>query len=244
MSRIFRLHQLLQTIRNETQPVTAEKLAMVMDVSVRTIHRDVATLRQLGAGIDGAAGYGFTLIDDVSVPPLSFGNDELEALVLGLREVEEIGDTVLSGAARQALAKLKSRLPDEQSKRLRHAVLTAKRFRKRPDISVDVAAIRQATWEEKEICFNYSDAHGVSTARQVRPLSITYLEHNTCLISWCLLRQDTRVFRLDRMEELLITETSFRPKRVALLRLAIEHIQANPFSSGDRGNSLGMEQAS
>ncbi|MEP3347050.1 MAG: YafY family protein [Litoreibacter sp.] len=237
MSRIFRLHQLLQTIRNETPPVTAERLAMVMEVSVRTIHRDVATLRQLGAGIDGAAGYGFTLGDDVSVPPLSFGNDELEALVLGLREVEEIGDTVLSGAARQALTKLKARLPESQSKRLRHAVLTAKHFRKRPEILVDVAAIRQATWEEKEIGFNYRDAQGVSTARQVRPLSITYFEHNTCLISWCLLRKNTRVFRLDRMADLLVTETSFRPNRVALLHRAIEHIRATPFSGGEQGKA-------
>lgn len=58
MSRIFRLHQLLQAIRNEAQPVTAEHLATVMGVSARTIHRDVATLRELGAGIDGAAGLG------------------------------------------------------------------------------------------------------------------------------------------------------------------------------------------
>lgn len=234
MSRIFRLHQLLQTIRNEAQPVTAERLSTVMDVSVRTIHRDVATLRQLGAGIDGAAGYGFTLGDDVSVPPLSFGNDELEALILGLREVEEIGDTVLSGAAKQALAKLKSRLPKEQSKRLQHAVLTAKRFRKRPAIAVDVAAIRKAAWDENEIRFRYSDAKGAFTMRLVRPLSITYLEQNTCLISWCLLRKDTRVFRLDRMAELEVTNTSFRPQRVAMLRRAIAHIQTNPFPENDQ----------
>lgn len=194
----------------------------------------LATLRLLGAGIDGAAGYGFTLGDDVSVPPLSFGNDELEALVLGLREVEEIGDTVLSGAATSALAKLKSRLPEAQSARLKHAVLTVKRFRKRPKIIVDVAAIRKAAWEENEIRFDYIDVHGETTSRQVRPLSITCLEQNTCLISWCLLRQDTRVFRLDRMTALDVTAISFRPKRVALLRRAIAHIQGNPFPDGSQ----------
>lgn len=229
MSRIFRLHQLLQTIRSEVQPVTAAHLAQAMGVSERTIHRDVATLRALGAGIDGAAGYGFTLGDDVSVPPLSFDSDELEALVLGLREVEEIGDTVLSKAAHRALSKLKSRLPEEQSKRLRHAVLNAKRFKPRPQIFVDVAAIRRATWAEQEIRFGYRDAKGAKTTRQVRPLSLTYLEDNTCLISWCLLRKDTRVFRLDRMIDLEVTDHSFRPHRVALLRDAIAHIQGTPF---------------
>lgn len=231
MSRIFRLHHLLQTVRSEPQPVTAARLAEVMGVSERTIHRDIATLRELGAGIDGAAGYGFTLADDVSLPPLSFDNDELEALVLGLREVEEIGDDVLSSAAHRALSKLKSRLPEAQSKRLRHAVLNAKRFRPRPEIVVDVAAIRQATWAELEIRFAYQDRQGRRTSRQVRPLSLTYLEDTTCLISWCLLRQDTRVFRLDRMADLEVTDQSFRPHRVPLLRAAIEHIQA-PFERG------------
>lgn len=229
MSRIFRLHQLLQTIRAEAQPVTAARLAEAMGVSERTIHRDIATLRELGAGIDGAAGYGFTLGDDVSVPPLSFDSDELEALVLGLREVEEIGDTVLSDAAHRALSKLKSRLPEEQSKRLRHAVLYAKRFRPRPKIAVDVAAIRRATWAEQEIRFAYQDRLGKRTTRQVRPLQLTYLEDTTCLLSWCLLRQDTRVFRLDRMTDLEITEHSFRPHRVPLLRQAIAYIQTTPY---------------
>ncbi len=233
MSRIFRLHQLLQTIRSEDQPVTAERLAHAMGVSERTIHRDVSTLRQMGAGIEGAAGYGFSLIDDISIPPLSFQNDELEALVLGLREVEEIGDKVLSGAARQALTKLKSRLPKEQSKRLQYAVLTAKRLRKRPVIDVDVAAIRKAFWDEVEIRFCYRDSTGHSTTRHVYPLLVTYLENSTCLLSHCLLREDTRIFRLDRMADLDVTADSFRPRRVSMLRRAIAQLQAKAHPDDD-----------
>lgn len=170
------------------------------------------------------------------MPRLSFGHDELEALVLGLREVEEIGDVVLSAAAKQALAKLKARLPEEQTKRLQHAVLTAKRLRPRPVITVDVAALRKATWDEMEISFRYTDAKGTSSTRSVRPLSIAYLEHNTCLVSWCLLRKDTRIFRLDRMADLEVTSASFRPQRVALLRSALAQIRAKSAYENDQSH--------
>jgi predicted DNA-binding transcriptional regulator YafY len=225
MSRIFRLHQLLQAIRSEAQPVTAQRLGDLMGVSQRTIHRDIATLRELGAGIDGAAGYGFSLGDDMFLPELTFKTAELEALVLGLREVEQIGDTVLAQAASRALRKLQSRLPKPQALRLKHSVLSAKHFNPRPEISIDVGALREATWDELEVRFQYQDAVGTSTIRQVRPLSIVYLEQATCLISYCLLRKSTRAFRLDRMTDLEITSESFRPHRVSLLRAAMEDVK-------------------
>lgn len=224
MGRIFRLHQLLQTMRLERPPVTAERLGLLLGISIRTVHRDIATLRELGAGIDGAAGYGFTLADDVSVPPLAFSEDELEALVLGLRKVEDVGDHALSAAAQSAFAKLKSRLPDAQSRRLRYAVMSAKQFAPGPIISVDVAELRKAAWEEHEVRFRYMDAQGALTERQVRPLSIAHFGQNICLIGWCLLRADTRVFRLDRIVELEVTTRSFRPQRVALLERALARI--------------------
>lgn len=224
MSRIFRLHQLLQAFREEASQVTAERLAVVLGVSIRTVHRDIATLRALGASIDGAAGFGFTLVDDVSVPPLTFSEDELEAIVFGLRKVEEFGDRSLSEAASSAFAKLRSRLPKAQSHRLRHAVMGAKQFNPGPNISVDIAALRDATWKEVEVRFHYHDARGAFSQRQVRPLSIAYLEQNLCLIGWCLLRQDTRVFRLDRMSDLEITTESFRPHRVVLMERALAQI--------------------
>ena len=89
MSRTARLFQLMQCLRSATPPVTAEVLAQELDVSSRTVHRDIDSLRGLGAVIDGAAGFGFTLIEDATLPPLGFQDDELEALVLGLREVEQ-----------------------------------------------------------------------------------------------------------------------------------------------------------
>lgn len=226
MSRTHRLFQMMQALRRMSPPVTASQLAYEMDISLRTVYRDIDALRSLGAVIDGEAGFGFTLIEDASLPPLGFENDELEALVLGLREVAVIGDPALSRAAEQALAKIQARVPPKQAHRLKHAVLDAKRYWRPPTPVIDVAALRQATWDELHIRFSYEDAAGKKTVRKVKPLGIMYLDNSNMLSAWCFLRQDFRVFRLDRMDNLEITEESFRPHRVRLLRDHLEKIRS------------------
>ena len=227
MSRTHRLFQLMQHLRRLPPPVTAQQLADDMDVSLRTVYRDMDALRGLGAVIDGEAGFGFTLIEDATLPPLGFEDDELEALVLGLRDVAVIGDPALSKAAESALVKIQARVPPRQAHRLKHAVLDAKRFRRRTDPAIDVGALRAATWEEICVRFDYSDAENRATQRTVRPLGIVYLDQNNVLLAWCLLRQDFRSFRLDRMSALERTDISFRPHRVALLRQHLERIRAD-----------------
>ncbi len=218
MSRTHRLFQLMQALRLAEPPATATRLADALEVSPRTVYRDIETLRSLGAVIDGEAGFGYTLIEDATLPPLSFTSDELEALVLGLREVGQVGDPALAAAADSALAKLRGRLPAGQAHRLEHAVLTARRYSPMPEPGVDVTALRQAAWDERTVHFDYSDAEGRKTQRDVDPLSIVYMQASHCLLGWCHLRQDFRAFRLDRMSALEITGASFRPRRVPLLR--------------------------
>ncbi|OIQ34256.1 MAG: transcriptional regulator [Roseobacter sp. MedPE-SWchi] len=229
MSRTHRLFHLMQLLRRGAGPKTAAQLGQDLGVSGRSIHRDIATLRQLGAVIDGEAGYGFTLIEDNALPPLGFRDLELEALVLGLREVEQIGDPDLAEAAAEALRKLQGRLPERQSHRLRHAVLSAHRFERPPLPGITLSDLRQATWDEVEIGFAYTDFKGTQTQRRVRPLGLIYLDRSNVLIAWCLMRRDFRIFRLDRMAALQLTETSFRPRRIPMLRDALAQI--------DRSNS-------
>lgn len=226
MSKTARLFQLMQALRSGSSPKTSAQLAQDLGVSPRTIHRDIDALRGLGAVIDGEAGFGFTLIEDATLPPLGFTDDELEALVLGLREVQSIADPDLSDAAGAALRKLQGRLPQRQSHRLSHAVLTATRFDRPDPPTVDVAALRQATWDERTIDFAYTDAQGEDTRRRVNPLSIVYMDRASVLVSWCHLRQDFRVFRLDRMRDMQVAEASFRPNRVPLLREALDRLRA------------------
>lgn len=227
MSRTARLFQLMQALRSGPSPKTSNQLAQDLGVSARTVHRDIDTLRGLGAVIDGEAGFGFTLIEDATLPPLGFTDDELEALVLGLREVQLIGDPALSDAAAAALRKLQGRLPRRQSHRLSHAVLTATRFDRPALPSIEVSDLRQATWDERAVEFAYTDVKGDDTRRRVNPLSIVYMDRSNVLLSWCHLRQDFRVFRLDRMRDMSVTDESFRPNRVPLLRAALDRIRAD-----------------
>ncbi|MEP2715449.1 YafY family protein [Pseudophaeobacter sp.] len=226
MSRTHRLFQLMQAFRQGAGPKTATSLGRELGVSARSIHRDIATLREMGAIIDGEAGYGFTLVEDNALPPMGFRDTELEALVLGLREVQQIGDPDLAKAAGEALRKLQGRLPPRQSHRLRHAVLAAHRFQRPAAPAIEMSALRQATWDEVEVRFAYVDANGAPTQRQVRPLGLVYFDQSTVLVAWCVMRQDFRVFRLDRMADFAVSDVSFRPNRVPLLRQALDHLEA------------------
>ena len=224
MSKATRLIQLLHELRMHTPPVTAQTLAEAMAVSDRTIYRDIDALRTAGAVIDGEAGFGYTLTEDPALPPQMFSHDEIEALVLGLREVREIADPALANAADSALAKLRATLPDRLKSRLEHAVLYAKRFHERPEITIDPAAIRKAAWEETALDIAYVDQHDKATKRRVYPLSIIYFDQTLVLLAWCCLRKADRIFRLDRIQSIALTDESFRPNRVPLLRDAIARI--------------------
>lgn len=226
MTRTHRLFQLMQTLRRMAPPITAQALAHDMGVSLRTIYRDVDELRGLGAVIDGEAGFGFTLIEDATLPPLGFEDDELEALVLGLRDVAVIADPALAKAATSALAKIQARVPPKQAHRLKHAVLDARRFWRPDPPRIDVGVLRQAAWDEVSVRFAYEDAKGDQTERAVKPLGIVYMDNTNVLLAWCHLRQDFRMFRLDRMDDLTVTDASFRPHRVSLLRDYLARIRA------------------
>lgn len=227
MSKSQRLIQLLQELRVVDPPVTAEQLAQALGVSERTIYRDIDELRASGAKIDGEAGYGYSLTEDPSLPPQVFDREEIEALVLGLREVQAVGDPALARAATHAMAKIQATLPPSLKGYMKHAVLHAKRFRPRPTIRIDAGLIRRAAWQEVAIDMQYSDANGQRTRRRVYPLSIVYMDEALMMVAYCCLRRDSRVFRLDRIRRLTVTDESFRPRRLRLLREALKTIAAD-----------------
>lgn len=224
----------MTTLRRLPAPVRAVQLADEMGTSLRTVYRDIDALRGLGAVIDGEAGFGYTLIEDAALPPLGFENDELEALVLGLRNVAVIGDPALAKAADSALAKLTARVPPRQAHRLQHAILDARRFFRPDPPRINVAALRAATWEEETVRFTYVDAKGAETTREVDPLGIVYMQDTNMLMAWCHLRGDFRAFRLDRMDDLERTGRSFRPRRVPMLRDYTARLRAEALERAER----------
>ncbi len=162
------------------------------------------------------------------MPPQIFTREEIEALVLGLREVQAVADPSLAKAAEHALAKIHGTLPTRLQAHLKHGVLHAKRFKQRPLIKIDPAVIRQAAWQELAIDIDYLDARQAQSTRRVYPLSIVYMDSALVLLSYCCLRKATRAFRLDRMVSVSITDESFHPKRISLLRKAVIEVRKMP----------------
>lgn len=230
MVRTERLFKLLQALRTFPAPVTAETLSQATGVSVRSVYRDIETLRAGGADIGGEAGFGYTLIDDGRLQPRTFSRIEIEALTLGLAQVRQMGDPALAVAADAVLAKVAATLPSAGQQHLLHAVSKVHRFsdqaRGSPPVA-DMDLLRQGCWREEALEIGYTDRHGSTTHRTIWPLAIVYLDQVLVVLARCCLRDDFRMFRVDRITRVTHTGITFRPRRVTLLRTYLTQLHAN-----------------
>jgi predicted DNA-binding transcriptional regulator YafY len=226
MARSDRLFRLLQALRMLPAPVTAARLAQETGVSVRSIYRDVESLRAAGAEIGGERGYGYCLVEDGTLPPQMFNRIEIEALVLGLSEVRQMGDPALAKAAAAVLGKVAATLPSTSQQHLLHAVSQVHRFEERYPALPDMRIIREGCWREEALRIRYTDKSGKRSERTIWPLAIVYLDNMLVVLSWCCLREDFRIFRAERITTAEASGASFRPKRVALLRTYLGKLTA------------------
>lgn len=226
MARTDRLFRLLQAMRVIPSPITAARLAEETGVSLRSLYRDIDSLRAAGARIEGERGYGYRLIEDYALPPQTFDRTEIEAIALGLGEVRNMGDPALAKAAASVIAKIAATLPDEGDQHLFHAVSKVYRPNGGYRSAVDMDAIRQACWAERALRIRYCDNDGAVTEREILPLAISHSGATLTVLAWCCLRQAFRMFRADRIRALEPTARSFRPRRVALLREYIADLEA------------------
>lgn len=225
MARADRLFRLLTALRLLPQPVTAARLAEETGVSARTLYRDIEALRVGGALIDGAAGVGYTLTEDPALPPQMFTRLEVEALTLGLAEVRQMGDAALARAAEVAMAKITATLPERVQRQAVHAVSRSYRLGHRGPAPDHIGLIRQASWDERAVDMTYRDLGGRTSTRRIWPLAIIYFDQSLMCMAYCTLRQDFRRFHLAGMSEVSLTDQSFRPRRVALLREYMEKVR-------------------
>lgn len=199
-------------------PITAIRLADETGVSLRSLYRDIDSLRAAGARIEGERGYGYRLTEDFSLPPQTFSREEIEAIALGMAEVRHMGDPTLATAATSVLAKVAASLPDDREQHLFHAISQVYR----PDIRYvrtdHVDTIRQACWKEVALDIRYQDKDNSLSERAILPLAIVYTGRTLTVLSWCCLRDDFRMFRIDRIVDAETNGTSFRPRRAPLLR--------------------------
>jgi predicted DNA-binding transcriptional regulator YafY len=217
MARSQRLLELIQVLRRHRQPVSGQALADELGVSLRTVYRDIQTLIGQGATIDGEAGLGFILRPGFVLPPLMFSDEELEALVLGLRWVAQRTDASFEHAAMNALAKIAAVLPSDLRNNVEGIGLVPFPSRDAAE-RTDLAPIRAAIRSEQMVVLDYADVNGQHTRRTVWPIALAFFERSRVLAGWCELRQDFRHFRIDRIIALHETGERYPQRRRALMK--------------------------
>lgn len=212
MRRADRLFQIVQYLRGG-RLVTAAMLAGRLEVSERTIYRDIAVLQGSGVPIEGEAGVGYLLRDGYDLPPLMFTRDEIVALVAGARLIRAWGGASMARAAEEALIKIDTVLPDSVNQRADQIEIHAFAPEMTPDVRKRIDQLEKAVEERRRLSLAYQDAEGRPTDRVVRPLGLWFWGKVWTLVAWCELRDDFRIFRLDRIKGMKNSGGSFRPER-------------------------------
>lgn len=206
MRRADRLFQIVQILKSR-RLTTAQQLAERLEVSTRTVYRDIQDLSLNGIPIEGEAGVGYLLRQEVNVPPLMFNEAELEAIQVGMRMVQAWGGSELSSAAKQAMIKVEAVLPERLQEY--QSLMFA------PDFYIDndefkfLDVLRKASRLREYLLMEYRDAKDDTSHREIRPLAIYFWKGLWTLLAWCELRNDFRNFRVDRILELSCLERHF-----------------------------------
>jgi predicted DNA-binding transcriptional regulator YafY len=199
MRRADRLFEIVHHLRGR-RLTTAAQLAQWLEVSERTIYRDIADLQTSGIPINGEAGVGYRLHPDFDLPPLMFNHNEIEALVIGARMVESWGGPTLAQGARSALSKIAAALPKDKRTTLEASRLFSPDFFIDPRMGTQMDVLRQAVDLHRYVQLEYRDVAKTPSQRRIRPLGLFFWGKAWAVGAWCELRNDFRNFRLDRIE--------------------------------------------
>lgn len=219
MQRAERLLDMIQSLRRRRRPVTAETLAAELDVSVRTVYRDIAALVRQGVPVRGEAGIGYVLDAGFDMPPLMLSPDEIEAVLVGMRWLSERADPALARAAEDVVSKIAAVLPQHLRPILLDGALFAPTYgTELPVDTVDASEIRAAIRQGRKLSIQYRDESGQQTERMIWPIGMSFYERVRVVIAWCELRQAFRHFRTDRMTGLVMREERYPARRADLQR--------------------------
>ncbi|MHA3983206.1 helix-turn-helix transcriptional regulator [Acinetobacter venetianus] len=205
MSRSIRLLNLLQLLREYRYPVTAQVLAERLQISQRSVYRDIETLRDQGVNIDAAAGLGFQLKEDFLLPPMTLNETEIEAIFLALNWLNDIPDQALKSASKAVLAKLNAVLPEHCQHLLEQTTLRSITAWL-PVNEMLVEQVRLAIRQQVKITVDYADEKQRISSRVLWPFALGYFNDRIVLAAWCELRDGFRHFRIDRIQQLSLSQ--------------------------------------
>lgn len=217
MRRADRLFDIIQALRGKTQPTTASALAQKLEVTTRTIYRDIATLQARRIPIEGEPGLGYFLRKGFDLPPLMFTMEEVEAITVGTNLVHRIRDPKLQEAAESVLNKLQHTVPKEL-----RSYLVSPRFyvsegdTVRPD-GIELLAVRNAIRACRKINITYIDEQQRRSRRTIWPIATVYYVDVTLIAAWCELREDYRHFRADRIATSEVLDERFATDSSAMM---------------------------
>lgn len=211
MRRADRLYQIVLLL-SDGRVKTARALADVLEITERTVYRDMADLIATGTPIDGEAGVGYRLRPGYRLPSITFSQEELQALMLGARMVRGWGDVALGRAADTAMAKIRNALPAERAPDGQERLLVPD-FHVPPAMVEPLGRLRSAADIRRKVRLSYTDAAGEPSERVVWPLCVIFWGTAWTLGAWCELREGFRTFRLDRMQASEVLPESFPDTR-------------------------------
>lgn len=218
MNRSERLLELLQALRRRKRPVSGSILADELGISIRTLYRDIATLQSQGANIEGEAGVGYIMHPGFMLPPLMFSEIELEALMLGIRWVNKVGDNALIRAAADTQAKIASVLPSSLRDELENTPLRAGPRKITNAELIDLELVRTAMRQERKASITYTDANKNISTRIIWPIALGYFEENRVLAAWCESRKAFRHFDTARIQTLELANERYPFHRAELFK--------------------------
>ena len=205
------MFEIIQLLRSAETPRTAAQIAELLEVTPRTIYRDIASLQAMRVPIDGAAGVGYIMRPGYDLPPINFDIEEAEAVTVGLAMIARTGDRGLKEAGHRACRKL------EEATELSGALFSSTWGPQEPE-AVDLSDLRAAIRQERKLVISYHNGKDEISQRRIMPFAIVYHSEAIVLAAWCELRNDFRNFRPDRITSYEVLDASFKGQAEALRR--------------------------
>jgi predicted DNA-binding transcriptional regulator YafY len=218
MRRSDRLFDIIQRLRAASRPTTAAALAQELEITPRTVYRDIATLQARRVPIEGAAGVGYVLRKSFDLPPLNFTIDEIEAIAVGARLVNRLKDPALQQAAGSVLAKVTTVVPERLRMHIADAPIYVSPGMTPEAEGADLAEVRAAIRDSAKLYISYADERGRRTNRTIWPIAMAYYVDVTLVGAWCELRADYRNFRVERIVASRVLEEHFDQDNGRLFR--------------------------
>ncbi|MFP1981105.1 MULTISPECIES: helix-turn-helix transcriptional regulator [Lonsdalea] len=217
--RAERLLSLLQILHRHRYPVSGSRLAEELSVSLRTLYRDIASLRSQGADIQGEAGTGYILSSGYLLPPMMFTPEQLDALALGLRWVSVYGDADIANAASEVAGKVIQSIPPQLHAIFENSTLLVGKAESIKKGHQNMIPLRSAIRRRLKVQARYKDRLGNDTERILWPFALGYFSGEVILAAWCEMRDDFRHFNVEQLRSFKLLDAGYPYSRQKLLSM-------------------------